>query len=108
MDVATSYLQALCLAEGYSIERDGASKVYSHSGDKFVTLRPDLRRAINSLQVKCSTTAPRAFSEGIGTKSSSTTVLQQKRSEPKFVQRIDFLSYLDGNLMQNAVDYIVV
>ncbi|KAF8913903.1 hypothetical protein CPB84DRAFT_1840683 [Gymnopilus junonius] len=61
VDVATSYLQALCSAEGYSISRDTISQLYEGglNPDRNrqrirASKRPDLRRTINELQIQCS------------------------------------------------------
>jgi hypothetical protein len=65
--VATSYLQCLCAAEGYLVEQDSLLKLYnstckctdipSSSSAMLVNFPvPDLRRTINCLQLRCSTT----------------------------------------------------
>ncbi|KAF9568897.1 P-loop containing nucleoside triphosphate hydrolase protein [Agrocybe pediades] len=108
VEVATSYLEALCLAEGYAVERKAVSRLYMYPDcdSGLNDPRPDLRRTINSLQVICSTNcSPQHRSEPIG---SSSTLQQNSRSTGrKLVDKIQFMSYLDGNLVQNCVDYDV-
>ncbi|TFK43527.1 hypothetical protein BDQ12DRAFT_675122 [Crucibulum laeve] len=67
--VATSYLQRLCSAEGYALERDFLEKVYVKGFRSIATEisgcsnrswlddlpKPDLRQAIHALQFWCST-----------------------------------------------------
>lgn len=65
--VATSYLQGLCSAEGYLVERDSLLELYDSTCEctdipisSSALLEdfpvPDLRRTINCLQLRCSTT----------------------------------------------------
>jgi hypothetical protein len=63
--VATSYLQGLCYAEGYSVERDSLLELYERTDPSvsasamFVESQvPDLRRTINCLQFQCLTCPP--------------------------------------------------
>lgn len=49
--VATSFLQALCCAEGYLLERNALSRFYENAGSLEIDL--DLRRAIHNLQLWC-------------------------------------------------------
>lgn len=52
--VATSYLQALCCAEGYLVDRSALSRFYDNPGSLEIDLyTPDLRRAIHNLQLWC-------------------------------------------------------
>ena len=61
-EVATPYLQSLCLAEGYSLNADNITQLHlnpwKHSAKDLSTYPSstgDLRRTINALQVACLT-----------------------------------------------------
>ncbi|KIM46183.1 hypothetical protein M413DRAFT_441254 [Hebeloma cylindrosporum] len=61
-EVATPYLQSLCLAEGYSLQPEDITRIHlnswKYSTKDFSTYPPstgDLRRTINALQVACLT-----------------------------------------------------
>jgi hypothetical protein len=78
-EAAVSYLQKLCSAEGYFVESDDLSQLYTSSA-------PDLRRTINALQVIC-------LKE---TKSNEVAPGAAKTS----LGGIEFLSYMDSHLME--------
>ncbi|KDR83737.1 hypothetical protein GALMADRAFT_219568 [Galerina marginata CBS 339.88] len=125
VDVTTWYLQALCSAEGYTVNQDSIAELYGHlpieqelagafpSSDPPA---PDLRRTINALQVACSTlrdfhfqTSDRGgqgLSHNFGAKDAYDGALSTTgpvvRKQPRIcMKKSDFLSYLDGNLVQN-------
>jgi hypothetical protein len=61
-EVATPYLQSLCLAEGYSLKPENITQLHLNSwkhSTKDLSMYPpttgDLRRTINALQVACLT-----------------------------------------------------
>ena len=61
-EVATPYLQSLCLAEGYSLKAENITQIHLNSwkdSPKDLSIYPpstgDLRRTINALQVACLT-----------------------------------------------------
>ena len=88
-DAAVSYLQNLCLAEGYFVESDDLSQLYNGSAPR----APDLRRTIHALQVIClketksNTVRPGAGKTSLG--------------------GIEFLSYMDGYLMEDRRTFAV-
>jgi hypothetical protein len=84
-EAAVSYLQNLCSAEGYFVESDDLSQLYNGSAPS----APDLRRTIHALQVIClketkSNSVPPAPGAGITS-----------------LGGIEFLSYMDGYLMED-------
>ena len=87
-DAAVSYLQNLCSAEGYIVESDNLSQLYTGSGPgEALQSAPDLRRTIHALQVIC--------------------LKETKNDEvPPGVAKtslggIEFLSYMDSHLMED-------
>ena len=97
-DATVSYLQNLCLVEGYFVESDILSQLYTRSGLSSEALQsvPDLRRTINALQVIClpiketicNEMPPVAAKTGLG--------------------GIEFLSYMDSYLVKDPCQVIAV
>lgn len=50
--LATSYLQSMCAAEGYLVDRKKIAQVYERSPDHHDVI-PDLRQSIHTLQLWC-------------------------------------------------------
>ena len=88
-DAAVSYLQNLCSAEGYFVESDILSQLYTRSmPGEALQSASDLRRTIHALQVIClketksNEAPPRAAKTSLG--------------------GIEFLSYMDSHLMEDS------
>jgi hypothetical protein len=88
-DAAVSYLQNLCSAEGYFVESDNLSQLYTRTApNEALQSAPDLRRTIHALQVIC-------LKE---TKSNEVPSGTAKTS----LGGIEFLSYMDSYLMEDS------
>ena len=88
-DAAVSYLQNLCSAEGYFVESEILSQLYTRSASaEALQSAPDLRRTIHALQVIC-------LKE---TKSDEMPPGSAKTS----LGGIEFLSYMDSHLMEDS------
>ena len=88
-DAAVSYLQNLCSAEGYFVEPDILSQLYTRSvPSEALQSTPDLRRTIHALQVIC-------LKE---TKSNEAPPGATKTS----LGGIEFLSYMDSHLIEDS------
>ncbi|KAF5389049.1 hypothetical protein D9757_004890 [Collybiopsis confluens] len=113
--VAASFLQALCCAEGYLLERDVLSRFYENS-DSFDT-SGDLRKAIHNLQFWCPENT-QGVRTAIGYQHGKETENIVDREWPSFdvgsmqVQAIgdgqayhaDLVSFADCYLLRNAAD----
>lgn len=103
-DVATSYLQALCSAEGYTINRDVISQLYEGqliSAPKLQRISPsrapDLRRTINELEIRCSTHSGSHVQLTGGSRVEP--VPDVSRTEAGLsMKKYEFFSYLDSNI----------
>ena len=88
-DAAVPYLQNLCSAEGYFVESDILSQLYTRSAAAdALQSAPDLRRTIHALQVIC-------LKE---TKSNKLPTGAAKTS----LSGIEFLSYMDSHLIEDS------
>ena len=90
-DIAVSYLQSLCSAEGYLVESDTLSQLYTRSTPSSEALQstPDLRRTIHELQVICLPTNGRKCNE------------MPRAATKTRLGDIEFLSYMDSYLMED-------
>ena len=90
-EAAVPYLQNLCSAEGYFVESDTLSQLYTRSALSSEASQsvPDLRRTIHALQVICLLTKEATCDEmpPVATKTS--------------LGGIEFLSYMDSCLMKD-------
>ncbi|KAH9482666.1 Telomere length regulation protein elg1 [Psilocybe cubensis] len=106
-DVAASYLQAVCLSEGYQVDRNLISRMYLYplEGDRTGlysascrTAGRDLRRTINALQIKC----------GRFTRATANEERDRSKDGPGVVRRMafgeksEFLSFLDAELVRDS------
>lgn len=130
-DVAASYLQAVCFAEGYTVDRDLISHLYLYplQGDpakifspSFPTATPDLRRTLNALQIKCATFAkpapgiiPACNSLAVEGPSEADAAEAHPFAQPvaerkarALGKKSEFLSFLDGELVRDPSDIITV
>ncbi|PPR06958.1 hypothetical protein CVT26_004278 [Gymnopilus dilepis] len=104
-DVATSYLQALCTAEGYSINRDAISQLYEGQLIPAPILqrapkKPDLRRTINELQIQCPALSRSHAIASDGTVAHSRSEAEDAPAVGKFsMKKYEFLSYFDSNVV---------
>jgi len=91
-NVAASYLQNLCLAEGYFVEPNILSQLYTRSALSSEALQsaPDLRRTIHTLQVICLPTKETRCHEIIPSAAAKTSLVG-----------IEFLSYMDSYLSED-------
>ena len=88
-DVAVPYLQDLCSAEGYFVESDYLSQLYTRSApSEALQSAPDLRRTIHALQVIC---LKETKSDGVAPRVAKTSL-----------DGIEFLSYMDSHLMEDS------
>ena len=83
-EAAVFYLQNLCSAEGYFVESDDLSQLYNGSAPS----APDLRRTIHALQVIC-------------LKETKSNPVQPRGAGKPSLGGIEFLSYMDGYLMED-------
>ncbi|KIK68157.1 hypothetical protein GYMLUDRAFT_154660 [Collybiopsis luxurians FD-317 M1] len=120
--VATSFLLALCCAEGYLLERDAISRFYEHPGSLDAT--GDLRQAIHNLQFWCPEKTQggwtaRCYQDSLETEdmlywewpdigqSSDVSTLQAQATDSigdREVYHADLISFADCYLLRNAVD----
>ncbi|CAA7259790.1 unnamed protein product [Cyclocybe aegerita] len=123
-DAAVSYLQALCSAEGHSINRTTLSQLQRDlqpvssdlsEGSSHGRLEPDLRRTINSLQVACRSMnggVPEIGQErGLHPEPNSTrdrSALRDVNETPRAsMRRSELMSYLDGDFAQGFFQLLV-
>ena len=111
-EAASSYLQALCAAEGFAADRESLVKLYTeplwHAPRLSAAARwewvPDLRGTINALQVTCSSTLRDARSADI--KQTPDGDVEDRRTS--LIKRSDFLSYLNCYLGDDISRELVV
>lgn len=120
-DIGISYLQALCSVEGYSVGRDVLSGLSAYSFQSHVAQpagssdRVDLRRTLNNLQIRCTTTSESEVRKGhIGIEGTSRVACNSEEISTEAhpasgqakarisMKKSEFLSYLDGNLVGDA------
>lgn len=89
---AVSYLQHLCSAEGYLVDSDILSQLYTRSSPSSEILQsaPDLRRTIHALQVIC-----------LPTKETTSNEMPPGAVRTS-LGGIEFLSYMDSCLMEDT------
>ena len=88
-DAAVPYLQNLCSAEGYFVESDILSQLYTRSAAAdALQSAPDLRRTIHALQVIC-------------LKETESNELPPGAAKTS-LSGIEFLSYMDSHLMEDS------
>lgn len=91
-DIAVSYLQNLCSAEGCSVDCDILSQLYTRSSKSL----PDLRRTINALQVICLPTKEAICNE------------MSPEAAKTSLSGIEFLSYMDSYLVEDSSQMFTV
>ena len=88
-DAAVSYLQNLCSAEGFFVESDTLSQLYTRSApSEALQSVPDLRRTIHALQMIC---LKETKSNEVPPGAAKTTL-----------DGIEFLSYMDSYLTEDS------
>ena len=89
-DAAVTYLQNLCSAEGYFVDSDTLSQLYTRSAPaEALQSAPDLRRTIHALQVIC-------------LKETKINELPPGAAKKTSLDGIEFLSYMDSHLMEDS------
>jgi len=122
--LAAAYLQSLCLAEGYSVQRNSVLQLYISSpgvepGDGLLPSVPsnggvpDLRKTINHLQFRCSSTDFKtehgdkplptdSIDDLWGWRQSVTPSMNEKTSPAVIASHTELLSFLDSHLMRSV------
>ncbi|KAF8812431.1 P-loop containing nucleoside triphosphate hydrolase protein [Phlegmacium glaucopus] len=98
-DLAVSYLQNLCSAEGYFVEPGILSQLYTRSALSSEALQsaPDLRKTIHALQVVCLPTTETRCNETMPPPATKTSL-----------GGIEFLSYMDSYLSKDPSQVFVI
>lgn len=99
---AACYLQALCAAEGYAVSWKDLVTLYTNP-HQVVNHTPDLRATINALQVISVDTVEVQVEETSGPEGIPEPSLLSAR---KFVERSNFLSFLDSFLDRNIASTV--
>ncbi|KAF8195887.1 P-loop containing nucleoside triphosphate hydrolase protein [Mycena galopus ATCC 62051] len=89
-DVAGSYLQGLCCAEGFIVNRDVLTKMYANGGY-------DLRHTIHRLQVLC-----QGFP--LGTRPELDHLLDWDVTTRESVPHADLISFMDAYMTRGSLD----
>jgi len=107
-DVATPYLQTLCLTEGYSLNPEYITQLHLnaryHSSKESSTYPPstcDLRRTINALQIACLTinvSCPEVETTHHDDADNTSNEISSNEPAPISAKAIEATSYIDGVL----------
>lgn len=117
-DLATSYLQALCAAEGHGVPRKELARLYEGGAttapDSLNSIElpaSDLRNAIHTLQLLClGRDGSQPWNGEMGYPSGELPVIgqQDEHLDPEHVSLVDLLSYADCHLTRSNFDTLEV